>query len=332
MREGTDGLPALISRYLRRMRLGLTLLLLCAVAYAQPKNKSTELFEQGRALAAAGKLAEACAKFEESYHLDRAPGTALNWGDCFEKLGQLRRAWQMFDAAAKDFTRDNDGRAPYAKQRADAVAPKLAAITVRVANPALPGLVIKIGDQSFPPAAQIEDRFEPGDIVVTASATNMQEFTTHASGLAGSSVIVDIPADLGAGKGGAVGPFIDTEPVRGRRDKKRVRLAYIIGGVGVATFATSLVIGMSAKAKYDDGLEACPDRTPDDKPICPTPATKQVLDDAAGRANIATAFAVAGGVAIGAAVVIYFTAPRENLAVAPSATASSVGLSLSGRF
>jgi tetratricopeptide (TPR) repeat protein len=312
------------------MRLGLTLLLLCAVAYAQPKNKSTELFEQGRALAAAGKLPEACAKFEESYKLDRAPGTALNWGDCFEKLGQLRRAWQMFDAAAKDFTRDNDGRAPYAKQRADAVAPKLAAITVRVANPAIPGLEIKIGDQAFAPAAQIDDRFEPGEIVVTAIAPNMQAFTTRANGLAGSSVIVDIPAALGAGKGGAVGPFIDEQPTEGRRDKKRVRLSFIIGGAGVASFATSLVLGISAKSKYDDGLQYCPEMM--GKPACDTLEHKQVLDDAAGRANIATAFAVAGGVAIGAAVVIYFTAPRESLAVTPTATASSAGVAFSGRF
>ena len=177
--------------------VGLTLVLLCGVAVAQPKNKSTELFEEGRALAGAGKIKEACDKFDESYKLDRAPGTALNYGDCLEKLGQLRRAWQMFDSAAKDFARDNDGRAPYAKQRAETVSPKLAAITVKVANPQLPGLVIEIGDQTVTPAEQIEDRFEPGDIVVRATAPGKQEFSTRANGLAGSSVIVDIPAELG---------------------------------------------------------------------------------------------------------------------------------------
>lgn len=312
--------------------LGLALFLTCAVAFAQPKNKSTELFEQGRSLAAAGKYAEACQKFDESYALDRAPGTALNYGDCLEKLGQLRRAWQLFDAAAKDFARDNDGRAPYARTRADGVAPKLAAITVKVANPALPGLVIEIGDQVVPAQAQIEDRFEPGDIVVTATAPGKQDFSTRANGLSGSSVIVEIPAELGAGKGGAVGPFISAEAERGPRDKKRVRLAFITGGVGAASFATSLILGMSAKSKYDDGLEDCPDRTPDGRPICNTEAARQVLDDAGSRANVATIFAVAGGVAITAAAVIYFTAPRESLQVAPTATADSVGVSISGAF
>ncbi|MGE0400775.1 MAG: hypothetical protein AB7T06_28955 [Kofleriaceae bacterium] len=309
--------------------LGLTLLLTCAVAFAQPKNKSTELFEQGRSLAAAGKYAEACEKFDESYVLDRAPGTALNYGDCLEKLGQLRRAWQLFDAAAKDFARDNDGRAPYARTRADGVSTKLAAITVNVANPTVPGLVIKIGDQVVTPAPQIEDRFEPGEIVITATAPGKQEFSTRANGLAGSSVIVEIPAELGGGANGA-GPFADGASEVGPRDKKRVRLAFITGGVGVATFATSLILGMSAKSKYDDGLEDCPEMN--GKPTCATLEQKQVLDDASARANVATAFAVVGGVCIGVAAVIYFTAPRESLHVAPTATADSVGISLSGAF
>jgi tetratricopeptide (TPR) repeat protein len=307
---------------------GLTLLLSCAVAFAQPKNRSTELFEEGRKLAEAGKFSEACAKFDESYTIDRAPGTALNYGNCLEKLGQLRRAWQMFDAAHKDFTRDNDGRADYAKTRAGQIAPKLAAITVNVANPAIPGLVIEIGDRSVAPAARIEDRFEPGDITVTATAPGKTGFTTRANGLAGASVIVDIPAELGAGGGQ---PFATDEPEAGRRDKSRVRIALITGGVGLASFATSLVLGASAKAKYDDGLADCPPNN-DGKPACATSAQLQVLDDAAGRANIATGFAVAGGAMIAAAVVIYVTAPRESLQVTPTATAGSVGLSLSGAF
>ncbi len=309
--------------------VGLTLVLLCAVAVAQPKNKSTELFEEGRALAGAGKIKEACDKFDESFKLDRAPGTALNYGDCLEKLGQLRRAWQMFDSAAKDFARDNDGRASYAKQRADAVSPKLAAITVKVANPQLAGLVIEIGDQTVTAAAQIEDRFEPGEIVVRATAPGKQEFSTRANGLAGSSVIVDIPAELGSG-GGAVGPFIADKPEGGRRDKQRVRIALVMGGVGVASLATSLVLGMSAKAKYDDGLDDCP--VTDGTPRCSTDAQLQVLDDAGARANIATGFAVAGGALLVAGVVIYFTAPRESMQVSPTASGSSVGLSLSGSF
>jgi tetratricopeptide (TPR) repeat protein len=311
--------------------VGLTLVLSCAVAFAQPKNKSTELFEQGRALAAQGKWTEACAKFDESYTLDRAPGTALNYGDCLENLGQLRRAWQLFDGAANDFTRDNDGRATYARERADKVGVKLAAITVKVANPAQEGLVIKIGDQVVASKAQIDDRFEPGEIVVTATAPGKQDFSSRANGLAGSSVIVEIPAELGAGNGGAVGPFIDAPPGPGPRDQKRVRIALITGGVGAASFVTSVILGISAKAKYTDGLEACP-RNEQGQPVCTRNEDKQVLDDAGSRANIATGFAIAGGALLVAGAVIYFTAPRESLHVTPLATGSSVGLSLSGAF
>ncbi len=308
--------------------VGLSLLLLCGVAHAETKNRSTELFEQGRALAAAGKLSEACAKFDESYADDPAPGTALNYGDCLEKLGQLRRAWKMFDAANKNFTRDSDGRADYAKTRADQVATKLAAITVKVADPAIPGLVIEIGGQPVTPAALIEDRFEPGDVTVTATAPGKSEFSTSVNGLAGSSVSVEVPAELG-GAGGAQ-TFTTDHAERGR-DKSRVRLAIITGGVGIASFATSLILGASAKSRYDDGLEDCP-RNSEGKPACATAAQLQVLDDAAGRANIATGFAVAGGALIAAGVILYFTAPRESLQVAPTASSESIGLSLSGAF
>ncbi len=54
------------------------------------------LFREGRRAAEAGDYTTACPKFEESYRLDPAPGTLLNWGDCEENRGQLARAWQHF--------------------------------------------------------------------------------------------------------------------------------------------------------------------------------------------------------------------------------------------
>lgn len=306
------------------MRLLGMLVLTCAVAYAQPKTKSTELFEQGRALAAAGKLAEACSKFDESYQLDRAPGTALNFGDCLEKLGQLRRAWQMFDGAWRDFARDSDGRADYAKKRASDISAKLVAITVNVADPAIPGLVIEIDGQVVAAQAVIEDRFPPGEITVTARAPGKTELSARTSGAAGATVAVDIPAELGGGSSASTGP------TPGSRDKTRVRVALITGGVGLVSLGASAVLGLSAKSKYDDGLADCP--VMDGTPRCATLAQKQVLDEAASRANVATGFAIAGAFFVAAGVVLYVTAPRESLQVAPTATASSVGLSLSGAF
>src|SRR5258706_9587445 len=97
--------------------------------------RATKLFEEGRALAKAGKLDEACHKFEESLALDALTGTQVNLADCFEKTGKLRRAWREFDAAATESLRTgNATRADFARKRATALEPRLATVVLHVAE------------------------------------------------------------------------------------------------------------------------------------------------------------------------------------------------------
>ena len=49
------------------------------------------LFDEGRNLVAAGKIAEACPKFADSQRLDPSPSTLLNLASCWEKLGRTAR-------------------------------------------------------------------------------------------------------------------------------------------------------------------------------------------------------------------------------------------------
>ncbi|MBL0218814.1 MAG: tetratricopeptide repeat protein [Myxococcales bacterium] len=157
------------------------------VASAQPKPEGTRLFEQGRDLAKAGKYAEACEAFGKSIAIDRAAGTALNYGDCLEHLGQLRKAWQMYDEAAREFDKQADARGKFARERADAVIPKLGTLRVKIAEPTLSGLVVKIGSESLPPQRELVERLEPGTIEVTASAPGHTPFSSSARMVAGAS-------------------------------------------------------------------------------------------------------------------------------------------------
>src|SRR5437868_2773215 len=90
----------------RMLVVALLLSLLTAPAPAQAasptaddKALATILFRDGRTLLAAGKVLEACLKFEESQRLDPAGGTILNLALCHEREGRLARAWSEFKEA-----------------------------------------------------------------------------------------------------------------------------------------------------------------------------------------------------------------------------------------
>ena len=305
-----------------------------AIARAQPKAESTRLFEEGRDLAKAGKFAEACDAFGKSLALDRAPGTALNYGDCLEHLGQLRKAWQMYDEAARAFDRTADSRASFARDRATAVTPKLGTLTVKIAEPALAGMVLKLGSESVPVEAQIVDRFEPGTVEVTASAPGRTPFASSARIAAGANVIVEIPvlAAIPAHTDVVVSPPPPRErpaPV-GRRDPGRVRLALGIGGAGGVALVASGILALSARSKYNTALDEDCTHDAMNRLVC-TDAGADAVKSAATRANIATGLAIGGGALVAAGVVLYVTAPRETL-VAPTATATSIGLVVGRSF
>lgn len=110
---------------------------------ANDRVAAEALFEEGRSLVAAGKVAEACPKFADSQRLDPAPGTLLNLASCWEKLGRTASAWVTYREAAS--AANALGRSDYvatAQRHADSLAPKLARITVNVPQ-AIDGLELR---------------------------------------------------------------------------------------------------------------------------------------------------------------------------------------------
>src|SRR5690349_1387185 len=84
---------------------------LARMAHAQPAAAQAEtLFDRGRDLLAAGKIAEACDAFESSQNLDPQLTTLLNLADCREKNKQLASAWGHFLEAERQ-TRGKSGGA-----------------------------------------------------------------------------------------------------------------------------------------------------------------------------------------------------------------------------
>jgi len=295
-----------------------------AVARAQPPpSEADRLFEAGRELAHKGDYAGACDKFEKSYALEPALGTQLNLADCDEHLGHLRAAWERYLAAALQAERAGETkRAEFARQRADAVAAKLATIVIDVADPTLPGLAIAIAGRSVPPGREIRDRVDPGDLDVTATAPGKPDFTTKVHAVAGETAIVAIPA-----AGQPPPPPPPLPPIVDSPRRGRIRLAWgLAAGAGAAAI-TSVVIGAVARDDYQTatGNGHCAQQSIG--LVCDGLGASQV-HRAQSLAEVATVFGI-GALALGAAsAYIYFTAPP----VAPLATRTAIGLTWSGRF
>jgi hypothetical protein len=303
-----------------------SLVLLEGLAVAQPTPdqaaQAKQLFDEGRKLADAEKWQPACDAFTKSYALDPAPGTELNIGNCEEKLGQLAIAWHMFDDAAKHYP-DAD-RIKYARDRADALAGKLAPLTIKLADPDVVGLVVKVGDAPVPPAAEIATMVDPGDVTIEVAAPGRAAETRTVHATAGQPISVDF--------GSAAPPTHDeTVPAtvsEAHRLHSRVVMAGTITAIGGASLVTGVVLGVVARSKYNG---AFPDHcTNKDKPVCDH-AGYTTTTDAITLANVGTVFAAVGVGAIIAGGIVYFTAPKEFV-VTPTASGQGAGISISGTF
>lgn len=325
-------------------------------ARADSASDATKFFAEAVALKDAGKYAEACGKFEQSFQLDKqagrpAPGTQLNLGECAEREGQLRKAYVLFDDAEKDYGRRAKAAESaiakdpasaelkrdleramagqkLARQRADALAPRLAKVVVRVTEPAVPGLSVQIGDRSVAPASEVIEYLDGGNVAITASAPGRDPFTTSAKAEAGKSVIVEIPAlkvggSTGGERPGPVGPVT-------RRQRKRVLIAGALGGGGLIVTGVSIVLGLGANSDYNAAAKNCD--SVNNKLVCPDDQSAKAVDDAFAKADTATIIGIAGIGLLAASAIVYFTAPKETISVTPMATSTSAGVSLSGRF
>lgn len=298
--------------------------------------EALRLFVEGRALAEQGKYAEACDLYAKSYQLESAPGTTLNLADCAEREGKLRRAWLLFEAAASGFDKtEKPGRAKYARERAEGVLPRLATLVLRIAEPGTAGLVVRIGDRNVPLAAETVERLDPGPIQITVTAPGREPFSTTADAAGGRELVVNVPAlrATGAAAADVTAARRPEGPTAGRRERGRVRLALGLGGGGALALGVGGVLAWSARSLHNEQFRTgrCVDR-PSPEPNECVPDGLAAVDRAKTRADIATGLGIGGGALLAAGAILYFTAPRERLTVAPVASPHAVGFAIGARF
>jgi len=232
------------------------------------------LFQQAKASLAAGQVAEACAKFQESQHLDPALGTLLNLALCHERQGKLASAWsELTDAAAMAERSGQLDRLRFARGALAKLEGKVPQMLIRVAKRA-PDLELRIDGQSIGQAAWGSPiPLDPGIHRLDATAPHKQPWARSFEIVAGASpVTLEVPALVAAPEpAGSTPPSPDTNaspktlseapllssaPPAAIHDPRRT-WGYAAGALGIVGVAAGTYFGFTTIAKQNIVEENC---------------------------------------------------------------------------
>ena len=310
-------------------------------ALAQPtadqKAAAQALFEEARTLMDQGKFADACPRLAESNRLDHGMATQFRLAECHEKEGKLASAWTHFvEVADEARAQGMSDREKVARDRADALRPRLSKLTVAVPDAvrSTTGLEVKrngvvLGAAQWGAAIPVDG----GKHTIEASAPGKRAW----------SKAVDVPAEKGAvsvevealadapadeqHKGGY--PPGGAPPATGSDGSAQRIAGILVGGLGVVGIGVGIGLGVAAKGSYDDSEGLC-----NDDNLCSQEGL-DIRDDARSLGNIATGVFIAGAVMAAAGVVIIVTAPSSPSAPTGADAALVVkpgGLGFRARF
>ena len=315
---------------------------LCGSLHAQPIDVSAEaLFREGRRLMKEGKVAEACDKLEASARLDESVGTLLNLGDCRERNDQLATAWAAFLKAASVANTKHDDREAIAKQRATALEPRLAFLTISVPEASLvDGLVIKRNDAPIDPALWNQGvPIDIGSYEISGQAPGHEPWSTKVQIRADAQKqSIEVPRfkqlrDLAVAE--AVAPHAGAAPLaepaqhdddddapRPSRFTTLRKISIGSAALGVVGIAGGLRYGLVAQDLDRQANAICPQTTCSD-------AHARALNRSAKRDALASEVMLgAGGAAIAGAAVLWFVGAPATVTVGDH----QAGVALAGSF
>lgn len=299
-----------------------------APASAQSTDRvlAEALFREGRALMEQEKIPEACAKFAESYRLDRALGTLINLALCHEKEGRTATAWAEFNEAAAEAAAEKDDREPFARKHVAALAAELPRLALAVAPEAsaLSSLEIRLDGAALGRAAWSSPLpIDPGEHEIRATAEGKKPWSAKVTIPKGAGVTsLSVPALEDLPKANAEEPPpspAPLSPAEPRSGSAQRTLGWVAGGVGVAGLAVGAVFGLRALSLKSERDAHCSSGN-----LCDQEGVDKD-GDARSAATISTIGFVAGGVLAATGVVLVLTAPKGSTRVGVSGRGLFVG-------
>ena len=296
--------------------------LVSPAAWAQPsgdKATAQTLFDRGLKLLEAKKHDEACPLLAESHRLDPAQGTLFRLATCLEAQGKHASAWAAFvevaEAAKSEHKAD---RERVARQRADALASKLAHLTIKSADADVE--IRRDGAVVSKTLRGQETPVDPGSHKITATREGSGGFETTLKSEPGEKSTVEVPALVkAADKGPPLGtplanpapsafPAAPPAPLAETTQPTRRTVGLVVGGVGVVALIGSGVAGLLARSKRDESVGHCRGNLCD-------PTGLDLRDAALTRATVGTVLGIVGGVGIVAGGTLWLTGKPSSTAV-----------------
>jgi hypothetical protein len=319
-----------------------------ARAQSSPQSAIAEtMFQEGKALLAQGRTAEACAKLAESMRLDPGGGTLLALAVCHEKEGKTATAWSEFgEVSARSHVDGRADRADAARARAAALEPKLSHLTVTV-DPtvgAIKGLVVTIDGsplsagawgQAFPadPGAHQLVAEAPGYLRWTGTVTlgaKLDQQTVRVGDLVRDpSAKVEPEAALPVPPAPEVPatPAPPPQPIASTGSGRRTA-SYITAAASLVPLGIGAYFGVHAASEMSDARKLCPSGTTCHNGTATSQSTSANSD--ANVANITIGVGIAG---VALAAVLFLTSPPgESAAGKIAALPIQIGALPGGAF
>ncbi len=313
-----------------------SLLLSAPISRADDRSAARPLFEEGRKLMKAGKTAEACSKFEAAARLTQTSGVRLNLAVCWEKLGRIASAWEMYEEARAIAERAGDkAQLELSEKGKMALEPKLPHVLVSVpaAVGAVQGLhVMRDGEPVLSGAWGVAVPVDPGTHEISASAPEHRPWSTKVDIQAGAATVtVTIPqldaesmpvvvappapehvapsltAPSRGSSGSTFGAPSDATPAQPSAPGSTQRwLGIAAAGLGVVGLGIGSYFGLHASSLKNDYLSH------ESGGHCSDAECQADSQSAASAGNASTAFFVAGAVLAGGGVALWLTAPKGS--------------------
>jgi hypothetical protein len=318
---------------IKPLHLAVLALLVPVVASADPTGEAEALFDRGMVDLNAGNLEPACNELAASLAKLSDSGTKGALATCYDKLGKVASAWQLWRELA-DTAPTPDMRTS-ATQNATALEPQLPRYVVKATSVA--GLVVTVNGAVVDLTVGVPLPVDPGAVAVTAKAPGHRDWTGTAQATASNTTTIIVPELTVLPQEPSIPPMTMVEDDHVRHRRRTIAVGVAIGAG--ATLAASLTFGGFASsrlstAKRDCGgnLDACPGSQ--------FPAAHSAFESANTAATVSDVLFAVGGAAVTAAAVIWFTAPavemkerpRQAWHVVPSAGPRCGALTLSGSW
>jgi hypothetical protein len=364
----TRSLAACPTKVAKTIAFGSLLAVLSSAGIARAEGgdatTAEALFRQGKQMLEAKDYAHACPMLAESYRLDPATGALLALATCHEQQGKLATAWSEFsDAASRAQREGRADRVSAAKERVQAIEPKLSTLTITVSDQ-IAGLAgfelrrdgVALGRVVFGVPVPVDG----GDHAVEAVAAGKKTSKTIVSvgqekdkkTVAVSSLEDAVPvpaaapvapaatalapspvaptaATQGPAPAAVATPTAAATPSPASRGMTSTQIGGLaVGGAGLVGLVVGSVFGLTAIS--DNNKSGCGPST------CPDAVSLRKRNDARSAGNVSTVSFVAGGVLAATGVTLFLVGGRHSekasVSVAPAVAANQWELSLRGAF